>query len=112
MRHFLLTLILFAWLPFPAMASGTPLELDDDCPPGFQLSGGACELRSLYLMYASLQDQGVGGLKTPLASMAFPQQAEEGPKLPVGSSIPRRGLGARRALPSVLGASTDVPQKL
>jgi cytochrome c peroxidase len=48
-----------------AQAAGT-LTLSDDCPPGFELSSGQCELRSLYQMYASLEDAGVGGLKTGL----------------------------------------------
>lgn len=41
-------------------------QLNPDCPPGFELDAGQCELRSLYQQYASLQDAGVGGLKTGL----------------------------------------------
>ncbi len=43
------------------------LTLSDTCPPGFQwVAGNACELRSLYQQYPSIQSQGVGGLKTGL----------------------------------------------
>jgi cytochrome c peroxidase len=46
---------------------GTPgFALSDDCPPGFELAAGHCELRSLYQMYPSLENAGVGGLKTGL----------------------------------------------
>ena len=40
--------------------------LRDDCPPGFELTRGHCELRTLYQLYESLQSAGVGGLKTGL----------------------------------------------
>ncbi|MBN7799126.1 cytochrome-c peroxidase [Parahaliea mediterranea] len=46
--------------------AGERIRLNTDCPPGFELSAGHCELRSLYQRYASLQDAGVGGLKTGL----------------------------------------------
>lgn len=42
------------------------LQLSADCPPGFELLAGQCKLRSLYQRYASLQNAGVGGLKTGL----------------------------------------------
>ena len=42
------------------------IELRDDCPPGFELDTGHCHLRSLYQMYGSLENAGVGGLKTGL----------------------------------------------
>lgn len=42
------------------------ITLSDDCPPGFELTGGHCELRSMYQMYSSLENAGVGGLKTGL----------------------------------------------
>ena len=42
-------------------------ELCKTCPPGFELTDeGICKLRSLYQQYASLKNQGVGGLKTAL----------------------------------------------
>jgi cytochrome c peroxidase len=52
--------------PGPALAGGGDFDLKDDCPPGFELAEGHCELRSLYQMYASLESAGVGGLKTGL----------------------------------------------
>lgn len=60
------------WLPpalalvlFPPQAPAA-VELNADCPPGFELTSGHCELRNLYQMYPSLQQAGVGGLKTGL----------------------------------------------
>jgi cytochrome c peroxidase len=47
-------------------ARGAGLALSENCPPGFELSDGQCKLRSLYQMYPSLQDAGVGGLKAGL----------------------------------------------
>lgn len=55
--------------------------LSSDCPAGFELSSGHCELRSLYQMYSSLEDAGVGGLKTglPVWRDGFtPQQTDLG----------------------------------
>lgn len=61
------------WLALCVLCLGTAgawaeqrIRLNSDCPPGFELSAGHCELRSLYQRYASLQDAGVGGLKTGL----------------------------------------------
>ncbi|MCF8465674.1 MAG: c-type cytochrome [Flavobacteriales bacterium] len=57
-------------------------ELCKTCPPGFELTdGGVCKLRSLYQQYASLKDQGVGGLKTALPEVRdgfTPQQIDLG----------------------------------
>ena len=50
----------------PGLAVEHAIVLNADCPPGFELSSGHCELRSLYQMYPSLQEAGVGGLKTGL----------------------------------------------
>lgn len=44
------------------------IQLRKHCPPGFEKVHNQCKLRSLYLMYESLQEQGVGGLKTGLPS--------------------------------------------
>ncbi|GHF20870.1 hypothetical protein GCM10017044_14730 [Kordiimonas sediminis] len=42
-------------------------KLSEACPPSFEkLSNGACKFRSLYQLYPSLQDHGIGGLKTGL----------------------------------------------
>ena len=57
------------------------INLSDDCPPGFELTSGQCELRSLYQMYPSLQSAGVGGLKTGLPETRdgfSPQQTDLG----------------------------------
>jgi cytochrome c peroxidase len=41
--------------------------LSESCPPGFELTeDGVCRLRSIYQQYNSLEDAGVGGLKTAL----------------------------------------------
>ncbi|MCF8459265.1 MAG: c-type cytochrome [Flavobacteriales bacterium] len=57
-------------------------ELCKTCPPGFELTDeGVCRLRSLYQQYASLKDQGVGGLKTALPEVRdgfTPQQIDLG----------------------------------
>ncbi len=75
-----LALVLFAAaLSLPA--PGAELALSENCPPGFELSEGQCRLRSLYQMYSSLQDAGVGGLKTGLPSYRdgfTPQQIDLG----------------------------------
>jgi cytochrome c peroxidase len=73
---------LLLWLATPfASASTEGIVLSADCPPGFELSTGHCELRSLYQMYASLEDAGVGGLKTGLPEYRdgfSPQQTDLG----------------------------------
>lgn len=57
-------------------------ELCKSCPPGFELTDdGVCKLRSMYQQYASLTDQGVGGLKTALPEIRdgfTPQQIDLG----------------------------------
>jgi cytochrome c peroxidase len=43
------------------------IVLSEHCPASFELvAGNKCELRTLYQMYDSLQNKGVGGLKTAL----------------------------------------------
>lgn len=50
-----------------AFAEPDAIQLANQCPPGFEKSAeNHCELRSLYQMYDSLQNSGVGGLKTAL----------------------------------------------
>ena len=64
-----------------AAAKEQAIVLSEDCPPGFELAAGHCELRSLYQMYPSLQEAGVGGLKTglPVWRDGFsPQQTDLG----------------------------------
>lgn len=58
------------------------ITLSKTCPPGFaRVDNRTCELRSFYQMYASLEDQGVGGLKTGLPEFRggfTPQQIDLG----------------------------------
>ena len=68
-----------AAVPHVAQASG--IELSQACPAGFELVQGQCKLRSLYQMYPSLEDAGVGGLKTGLPAYRdgfSPQQIDLG----------------------------------
>ena len=65
----------------PAPLSAAELMLSENCPPGFELGEDGCKLRSLYQMYNSLQDAGVGGLKTGLPAYRdgfTPQQIDLG----------------------------------
>lgn len=42
-------------------------SLSERCPPSFRLSeSNTCELQSLYFMYGSIQNQGIGGTQTNL----------------------------------------------
>lgn len=56
--------------------------LSSSCPPGFELTeDGVCKLRSLYQQYESLENQGVGGLRTALPEVRdgfTPQQIDLG----------------------------------
>ena len=60
----------------------TTIELSCNCPPGFELTAdNTCQSRNLYMMYESLQNQGVGGLKTALPAVRegfSPQQIDLG----------------------------------
>ena len=76
-----IVLPIFLALAASAPAVAAEFVLSEHCPPGFELSNGHCELRSLYQMYASLEDAGVGGLKTGLPSYRdgyTPQQIDLG----------------------------------
>jgi cytochrome c peroxidase len=59
-----------------------PIELAENCPPGFELTGdNRCVSRSLYQQYQSLRNSGVGGLKTGLPKVRdgfSPQQIDLG----------------------------------
>lgn len=73
--------IILSAAALPVTASGAELVLSENCPPGFELTQGQCKLRSLYQMYPSLQDAGVGGLKTGLPAFRdgfTPQQIDLG----------------------------------
>jgi cytochrome c peroxidase len=58
------------------------IELCATCPPGFQLNdNNQCISRNLYMQYESLEDKGVGGLKTSLPTIRegfSPQQIDLG----------------------------------
>jgi len=59
-------LLLSAFLS-SAQASSSDFVLADQCPPSFALDqNNQCRLRNLYQLYDSLQDRGLGGLKTAL----------------------------------------------
>ena len=62
--------------------SAETIELSDTCPPSFVLSNdNRCYVRHMYQLYDSLQDSGIGGLKTalPEAHDGFsPQQIDLG----------------------------------
>jgi cytochrome c peroxidase len=51
----------------PAQGNSSDFVLADQCPPSFALDNkNQCRLRNLYQLYDSLQDRGLGGLKTAL----------------------------------------------
>lgn len=62
--------------------SSTDFELCKNCPPGFELTDeGVCRLRTIYQEYKSLENAGVGGLKTALPEVRdgfTPQQIDLG----------------------------------
>jgi cytochrome c peroxidase len=68
-RHaFLCIFATLVAMPFTLVqsAEGT-FALADKCPPSFALdNNNQCQLRNLYQLYDSLQDRGLGGLKTAL----------------------------------------------
>lgn len=80
-RWFLFVAALSVTFSTAAAVAADPIVLNPDCPPGFELNTGQCELRSLYQLYPSLQDAGVGGLKTGLPAWRdgfSPQQTDLG----------------------------------
>lgn len=61
--------------------SKAPIHLVNFCPPGFALDKGVCRLFTPYRQYPSLQNAGVGGLKTGLPKFRdgfTPQQIDLG----------------------------------
>lgn len=66
----------------PGATAGSQIVLSPNCPPGFQKSGqNTCKLHSFYQMYASLENKGVGGLRTGLPDVRdgfSPQQIDLG----------------------------------
>ena len=81
-QGFLIALVLLGPVAgFVGAGTAAGIVLSEDCPPGFELAAGHCELRSLYQMYPSLEDAGVGGLKTGLPDYRdgfTPQQTDLG----------------------------------
>jgi cytochrome c peroxidase len=47
-------------------STASKITLSDHCPPSFELKNGACFLKNQYRTYSSLNNAGVGGLKTGL----------------------------------------------
>jgi cytochrome c peroxidase len=76
------TTVAVALLFINSPAISETVVLKDHCPPGFELlASNTCRLRTLYDAYTSLNDVGVGGLKTalPVARGGFsPQQIDLG----------------------------------
>ena len=68
-------------LVLPLAVRANAITLSDSCPAGFELTRGQCKLRSQYQLYPSLEDAGVGGLKTGLPAYRdgfSPQQIDLG----------------------------------
>jgi cytochrome c peroxidase len=85
MRQRLRPLLLWAMglvMTAPALAnSSSEWRLSEVCPAGFHLRDGGCYLQSFYSGYSSLQQSGVGGLKTgmpPLREGFTAQQIDLG----------------------------------
>jgi cytochrome c peroxidase len=75
-------LVLAASLTPTVSAEGNTTQLAAQCPPSFELSdNNECLLRNMYQLYDSLQDHGIGGLKTALPTPRdgfSPQQIDLG----------------------------------
>lgn len=76
-----LTIIVFSWFQINSPSQSTSI-LSCNCPPGFQITKkNTCVSRNLYQQYNSLQNAGVGGLKTALPTPRdgfTPQQIDLG----------------------------------
>lgn len=77
------TWVLYLWLlpGFSAAAAAGEWQLSELCPAGFVQREGRCYLQTLYQDYGSLQNSGVGGLKTGLPEIRqgfTPQQIDLG----------------------------------
>ena len=67
MRRALVLVTAAALLARAAVASEPPITLSARCPPGFEkTASAACELRTLYQFYDSLENRGLGGTRTAL----------------------------------------------
>ena len=85
--NYFTTLLAISACAFSLLAKGeSPTDnsiiLAEHCPPGFELvDSNRCEFRNLYRLYDSLQNSGVGGLKTNLPEIRegfSPQQIDLG----------------------------------
>lgn len=69
-------------VPSESISENDDFKLCETCPPGFELTdNGVCKLRSMYQQYKSLENAGVGGLKTALPEFRdgfTPQQIDLG----------------------------------
>lgn len=74
---FLLFLILCGSASAHAGTSTGEIILSKQCPASFEKIGQECKLRSIYQQYKSLQNAGVGGLKTGLPAFRDGFSAEE-----------------------------------
>ena len=100
MRVFRLATMFFALLWVPDIVSAQwpdtrSVELTEHCPPGFELTDdNRCVSRTLYQQYQSLQNSGVGGLKTGLPEIRdgfSPQQIDLGRYLFFDPALSRDG---------------------
>jgi len=63
----LLMVYSYIFAPFKLVAAEESFVLNNNCPPGFEtMEDGKCLFRNLYQQYQSLENKGVGGLKTAL----------------------------------------------
>ncbi len=74
MQKFFFSLLFFI-ASLPAYADD--FVLSAQCPASFEKHDGQCKLRSIYQQYSSLQNAGVGGLKTGLPAFRDGFTAEE-----------------------------------
>lgn len=77
MRFLVLLVVSCAILFGSAAARAAEIVLASQCPASFEKVGRECKLRSIYQQYKSLQNVGVGGLKTGLPAFRDGFSAEE-----------------------------------
>jgi cytochrome c peroxidase len=65
-RIAVLTIMMASVSSLSAASKPSSIKLSTFCPPSFVLKQGVCRLNSQYQNYASLQNAGMGGLKTGL----------------------------------------------
>ena len=91
----ILSLQLLLIISLAQVPGSKPIMLAEHCPPGFELTAdNRCVSRSLYQQYQSLQNSGVGGLKTGLPRVRdgfSPQQIDLGRYLFFDPALSRNG---------------------